>query len=455
MKAFSLSALLLLFTVVLLGQGETTTLTVRAGDCGANLQLYKFTGFNFEPLVPLMRGPDGEYSVTLPGGEPVFRYVGSSPKDAIAVILGADKEVTVSGECGNLREASVSGSDINAAYLDLRGRFDDFQERYSTLIQDIQVIEDARVNAEARAAMGVLDEEKRQLIGQMQSLHPLLGRVVALNTYLSYYSADTTIYANELEHYLGTYFHFVDFSDPGYDDLSWTYDAGRGLASNLLHAVPGQELGVLLLSATEPWPGGGGARFLARSGALSSLLGAEHPGALPLADSILAEFGNAYPGPAAAIRNAIYPLRLNAVGSEAPLFSGLSPKGDTIALAGLRGKTVLLDFWASWCAPCRRENPNVVRMYERFKEHDFEILGISLDDRRERWEGAIAADGLEWLHVSDLQGWSSPLGRLYGVTSIPQTLLLDAEGKIIARNLRGPELERKLEEVLLAAPNKR
>ena len=452
MKPNSLLFPILLLVATLGAQGVQTTLTAEVGDCGPTLQLYKYTGFNFEPLVPLTKTEGGSYRVSLSFEEPVFRYVGSSPQDAVAVILGVDAEVTVSGSCGSLQTADIRGGHINEEYQLLRARFEHFNERYTTLIQDIQVIEDERVNREARAAMTELDHEKAELVEKMQSMHPLLGRVASLNTYLSVNSADSSASVDQLSHYLSTYFQFVDFDDRGYDDLSLTYDAGRAFASNLVRAVAGPELGEMLIIATEDWKPATGARFLLRSGALSALLAVKHPGVLPLADALLAEYGEAYPGPAAAIRNAVSPLRLGAVGTVAPTFSALSPDGETISLDSLRGKVVLLDFWASWCAPCRRENPSVVRMYERFRDRNFEILGISLDERRERWEGAIAADGLEWLHVSDLRGWQSEIGQLYGVTSIPQTLLLDGEGKVLARNLRGPDLERKLEQVLGQTP---
>lgn len=135
------------------------------------------------------------------------------------------------------------------------------------------------------------------------------------------------------------------------------------------------------------------------------------------------------------------------IGAEAPLFTMNQVDGKPLKLSDLRGKVVLLDFWASWCGPCRRENPNVVRMYEKFKDQGFEILGISLDDNKDRWVGAIATDKLTWRHVSELKGWGGTVNRMYQVSGIPNTVLLDAEGKIIAKNLRGAELEAKLAQI--------
>jgi thiol-disulfide isomerase/thioredoxin len=108
---------------------------------------------------------------------------------------------------------------------------------------------------------------------------------------------------------------------------------------------------------------------------------------------------------------------------------------------------VLIDFWAAWCAPCRQENPNVVKAYQQFRSKGFEIVGVSLDRTREDWIKAIKDDNLTWIQVSDLQYFQNAAARLYGVTSIPQSFLLDKDGKIIAKGLRGEQLTKKLSEL--------
>ncbi len=134
-------------------------------------------------------------------------------------------------------------------------------------------------------------------------------------------------------------------------------------------------------------------------------------------------------------------------GTMAPEIALPNPDGDIMKLSDLRGNYVLIDFWASWCKPCRMENPNVVRMYKKFENENFEIFGVSLDRNKEKWLEAIAKDQLEWPHVSDLKFWQSTAAELYNVKSIPFTVLIDPEGKVIATKLRGAALEQKLDEI--------
>ena len=135
------------------------------------------------------------------------------------------------------------------------------------------------------------------------------------------------------------------------------------------------------------------------------------------------------------------------IGSEAPDFSQPTPEGRALSLSSLRGKVVLIDFWASWCKPCRMEMPNVKRVYEQYKSKGFEIIGVSLDRDKGAWTGAIEQDGLPWKHVSDLAFWNNAAAQQYGVSSIPYTVLVDKEGRVLGKNLRGPALEEKLAEV--------
>ncbi len=136
------------------------------------------------------------------------------------------------------------------------------------------------------------------------------------------------------------------------------------------------------------------------------------------------------------------------VGDKAPDLTLMDTAGKKVTLSSLQGKYVLLDFWASWCGPCRAENPNVLAAYKKFKDKNFTILAVSLDNNKAKWIEAVHHDALLWRQVSDLMGWQSPAAAKYAVRGIPMNFLIDPKGVIVAKNLRGPALEDKLAELL-------
>lgn len=146
--------------------------------------------------------------------------------------------------------------------------------------------------------------------------------------------------------------------------------------------------------------------------------------------------------------NYIATIQKTEIGQPAIDFSMETPDGKVLQLSSLYGKYLLVDFWASWCSPCRAENPNVVKVFNKYKDKSFDILGVSFDKDKAKWLKAVKDDNLSWNHVSDLKGWGNAAGKEYGIRSIPSNILLDPKGVIIAKNLRGEDLEKKIKELI-------
>jgi|APTNR8051073442_1049403.scaffolds.fasta_scaffold02255_12 peroxiredoxin len=434
---------------IALAAQKTVKVTLQMQHCATEPRLYTFDGAAFREI-QVAGGGQGHYSFTVPAGEPRFYYVGADANNHTPVILGSEESVNLQGDCNNPRNISVFNSTLNQQYAELKMEFG----RLNTLAQRANMsyrsaMGNPTAMQQAVATMAEADQGRQHLLDSLRRHHPFLGRIAALNTYLSFPNNGQGRYPSELEYFAAEYFRFVDWKDEAYNHLPWVFESFKSYASTLADVpnLPEGQLQQYFDAVLKPIPAGSNARKMALTGMLSPLQQKGNPAFVGVAERYIQEFGAADPAAAASLQQEIKRIGGFRVGGEAPDFAQATPDGKELRLSELRGKVVLIDFWASWCGPCRAENPNVVNLYNQYKSKGFEILGVSLDRTKDRWLQAIEQDGLTWLHVSDLQGWGNAVAQLYNVHSIPQTVLLDAEGRIIAKGLRGPALANKLAEL--------
>lgn len=428
---------------------QTVTLTCKLSQCRGELALYRFNGLDFELAQKATVKSDSLFQFKVPQTkEPGFYYIGERKEMINPILLGTEKEVTVEGKCQGLRQAIASASPLNKQYEDVKNQINSLKRRASLLARSYQSAQGKMADMQKVAAdMKTLDTEKLKFLDSLKQHQPFLSRIVALETYLSYPNNGDK-YPNEVEYFASEFFRYADFNDKAYENLPWVYETFKTYAATL--GPLGFEEGVLKSyfdKALQRIPKGSKTQLFALSGIMTALKQHQHSDYNYFAEQFINEFKEELPKETAALKAQVDAAKSFAIGGTAPDFTQKTPDDKDLKLSDLRGKVVLVDFWASWCGPCRRENPNVVKLYNEYKDKGFEILGVSLDNNKDRWLQAIKQDGLTWQHVSDLKYWQNEVAQLYGVRSIPHTILLDKEGKILARNLRGASLEQKLAEL--------
>lgn len=444
--------LVLRLGTALYGQNQIILRCTLSG-CTEPLGLYEFDGFTFQQVATTQADANGVFEFKLPKSSARFYQIGLGSDRIRTVILGEEKLVEIQGSCDNIRQAVVKGSPINEHYERTRELVSKFNNEAGQLLRSFGSTTDSGELQSLIQRMAVIDKHKLVALDSLTKINPLLGRVMALNAYQSYPANNQNRYPDEIQYFAGEFFSKVDLSDAGYDHLLWFYEAVKTYTQVLSTVgLPEEMVQGYLDSLLVRIPEGSHARQQALAAIVGSMQARKNPLFVPYAEQFIAEYSAKAPQSAAMVGGILERGKRLMNGSPAPEFSQMTPDSTQLNVKELRGKYVLLDFWASWCGPCRRENPNVVRMYDKYKDKGFEILGISLDQSRENWLKAIEADKLTWKHVSDLKGWSNEVGRLYEVTSIPKTFLLDPQGRIIARDLRGASLEQKLAELLGSEP---
>ncbi len=395
---------------------------------------------------------EGTIQVDIPA-EGVY-LLGNSKQNTVMLILDAKENPKVELNFPQISsDMKVQNSPANEQLQKFLKEISEYQAQYGQMQQKYFFIQDKN-SAEAVALKAHMDtvliqqalsEEKWM---NDKNTHPVLKRLITLYYFAPYNPEKHKQYKDEKEYFVKGFWEKTNLQDSLFGYIPATYDKMNYYVSTLLQIFPNDAKGnyAKLKEVLQKAP----EKTTLRKMLYYAIAVATYNKDKDLFVLSIADLGKEFPNDKLynQVKGEIEAAKKTAIGSVAPDIELPTPDGKTMKISDLRGKYVLLDFWASWCAPCRRENPNVVRMYKKYKDKGFEILGISLDKSKDKWIQAIQSDGLTWYHISDLKGWQSAAAKLYGVNSIPSTFLLDKEGRIIAKNLRGPALEQKLKELL-------
>jgi thiol-disulfide isomerase/thioredoxin len=459
MRSFSILLLglgMLLFAckpAAKLAGGKSIRLSGALTDCGTDsIRLFRIDGVTLRPLYatwPQEKDGKQEFEFRIPGKIPQgFYFIGSQPQSARPVILGSEKELRVEGSCTDMRTATILNSPINADFNSLMQRYEGIlQNHYQLNRQYQQAMQTQSPTVELDAQMRLIDSLKVHLLDSLEKKNPYLYRVGALRTYLSY-QVHGEGYPDEPSYFASEFFKFTDFTNPVYDLVPYVSETVRLYANTMasigLSSAQQQEAIGKWLSKV---PEGSGRHKAILIGLAYGFMNKNTDSFIHYARQYLETYPYDNPDIEDQLSEGINQHSKLMAGSVAPEITQLTPAGDTLSLSDLRGKYVLIDFWASWCGPCRKENPNVKRVYEKYKDKGFEILGVSLDNNQQKWVEAIEKDGLPWPHVSDLKHWKNAAAVEYGVSAIPYTVLIDPDGRILGKKLRGGGLEKILAEI--------
>ncbi len=427
---------------------STKVLAILKG-CSQNVGLYQFDGIAFKKVAGAKAVKNDTSFFEIPFQEDYdFYYVGTYDGQKKSILIGDEKEVILIGDCKNIRSAKVKNSPLNADYNNNMQQVQNFKNKQNALGRQLG---SARNNpkqlSEIEKKFSALDKEKMDFVNKVSKKNAYLGKIIALESYQSY-AGNKKNYKNEIDHFVNEYFKQTDLTDDAYSNIPYVFEAfsnySKTLASiNMDKKQITSAIGIHL----QKIPADSRAYKYALGGTVTGLQGKNHPAFVDFGSAYVAKYSHEKMAHVQELSKAVNNAKSFNIGSEAPDFTQKTPEGADMSLSDLRGKVVLIDFWASWCGPCRKENPHVVKLYNKYKEKGFDVLGVSLDRTKDRWVQAIEKDKLAWNHVSDLKGWKNEVAATYSVRSIPSTVLLDKEGKIIARNFRAHELEAHLKNI--------
>jgi thiol-disulfide isomerase/thioredoxin len=432
------------------GGEKMITVTFNITNCqGDSLNVYQFDGIVFNRVKTLKTTPNEHiYKFIIPKGKHEFYFFGQTVQEVRPLILGQEEHVSVSGNCYAMRSWEIKNSKIIPTYENSLRRLGDLINDGEAAYRNYRSAGSPEKTQIAETEMAMVDKKKINFLDSLKKFNPFIAKVIAPGILYSY-PINGKKYATEQEYYAKEYFSQVDFKDEEYRNLPSIFESFK-IYTNAIHSMsitPQQQYDYV-----ENWlakiPTNSRTYKFALGGVVTSLMQRNHINYIAFGERYCKMYEKEDGNITVQLQALINQSKTFITGVEAPDFAQTTPEGNSLNLKSLRGKVVLIDFWASWCGPCRRENPNVVAMYNKYNPKGFDILSVSLDSDKSRWVDAIQQDGLLWKnHISDLKGWKNTAAQLYSVSSIPQTLLIDKDGKIIARNLRGDQLGEVLKNI--------
>jgi thiol-disulfide isomerase/thioredoxin len=449
---------LLLTTVAFAQNPETVTLRCRLDNCSVtdSLRVYRSEGLFQSYVASAMADKNGEFVVQVPKSKmPQFYTVGMNMEQARLklVLLGTEKEVLLTGPCFDASQTTVKNSKINEGLADAQNKMNtlklDMGKIMAVYNRDFYT-DSIRISCEKK--MLAVDKGKIALLDSLKKANPLAARVLALDTYTSFQNSPKKMqFKSEIEYFAAQYFQYTNFADTEYSEMPVVFNAFRDFTSVLTMRELGltrPQIKQYLNEAMKAIPAKSKTSRYALTGAVSVFMTQQNPLIVDFGGRYITEFPNDDPNLLAQISQVIGTMKSSMTDVPAVDIAQADTSNVVRKLSDLKGKVVLVDFWASWCGPCRRENPTVVALYNKYKSKGFEVFSVSLDQDRQKWIDAIAKDGLVWSnHVSDLRGWGNAAAQLYGVSSIPKTVLIDKNGIVTDHNLRGELLEKRLKEI--------
>jgi peroxiredoxin len=424
-----------------------------------SVYIYRILGNEMVPLASAAHKEGKfDFQVEVPGTG--LYFLGLDPTYGTLVLLGEEEEVEIQGEANMINNAKVispQNQEVKQFTDQAFMRNNQMQNLNQQLYYAKQMSPDKVASLEAE-----ISAQTNNNLSWLDSVSKGKGfsaKMAPFFMYRPFTGEVTKKYKDEIEHYKEEHLNFLNFNDPSMPYIPYfTANVSQYFEALAGNSVPTEEIvrkyTELLAKIDKSQKANLEIFNIAALTGLSS--GNPLP---PNPDAFLKVFEIYSKNNPQDSRLASWKQKTDILfaekkrasafseGAVAPDFKLPTPEGGTLALSDLRGKIVLLDFWASWCGPCRMENPNVVKMYAQYKDKGFEVLGVSLDKEKAAWLQAIRQDGLTWKHVSDLKYWQCEAARMYNVTGIPMTFLIGKDGTIIGKNLRGPALEAKLKEL--------